>query len=577
MLDVLRQFGSAGKKASGTVATPLPPGRSVIQSPPKSAPHTVTSSSVYPGDDLSIASVVCAAVEAGVSAGPEKPPTGGETPSRTPAKRDRTESHSPDRDRKRPARQSEGGGVAALRESERRWQGRALRLEEDLRKLRVKHEAAEKDLKQARTKWESERTQLVADKTAQEARADRYKTANRQLESERDAAVGEREKLAERVAKQDQDWSTVKSRLEDLQTAADAAELALDESRDELEALRRDGVYVIPSGKVHLAHVPAYTEVLWTAKAKPVSEEPVSADQLEVAWREVSEAMKAQLQDFRAAWQFVEDSLREDPQYNVYGSLHACTKTAVQQIQGALVRSIGRQVTGRRAGHTLADDLVGLPERSVARLEISELEIAQSAEVASLRQRLEATQAELRHSQQLVEQKTKDVSTMHTYGARHADGLRDLSRALQPVAQGLRGLSRQSSTDVRPHTAPAAGTFDSQVDNLTRVLGEVAQRSRPIGMTRRQLPPTPQQQSTDPAHTEAVQVQREAAALEAGLSDGAVVEEVDAREEARLLGDSPATSRVLAGGDAERTDQQAAGAATSSPHGAGAPPTDAGE
>jgi hypothetical protein len=330
MLDVLRQFGSAGKKASGTVTTTLPPGRSVIQSPPKSTPHTVTSSSVYPGDDLSIASAVCVAVEAGVSAGPEKPPTGGETPSRTPVKRERTESHSSDRDRKRPSRQNEGGGVAVLRESERRWQGRALRLEENLRKLRTKYEAAEKELKQARTKWESERTQLVADKTAQEDRADRYKTATKELEAERDAAVNECAQLAERFAKREQEWSTVESRLEDLQTAADTAELALDESRDELEALRRDGVYVSPSGKVKLAHVPSYMEVLWTAKAKPVSEEPVSAEQLEEAWREVGEAIKAQWQDFGAAWQFVEDSLREDAQYDVYGSLHACTKTAVQ-------------------------------------------------------------------------------------------------------------------------------------------------------------------------------------------------------------------------------------------------------
>jgi hypothetical protein len=197
----------------------------------------------------------------------------------------------------------------------------------------------------------------VADKTAQEARADRYKTATRELETERDAAVSEREQLTERLAKREQEWSTVESRLEDLQTAADTAELALDESRDEPEALRRDGVYVIPSGKVKLAHVPSYSEVLWTAKAKRVSEEPVSAEQLEEAWREVGEAIKAQWRDFGAAWQFVEDSLREDAQYDVYGSLHACTKTAVQQIQGALVRSIGRQVTGRRAGNTLATDL----------------------------------------------------------------------------------------------------------------------------------------------------------------------------------------------------------------------------
>ncbi len=72
---------------------------------------------------------------------------------------------------------SGGGALAELRESNRRSQGRALRLEEDLRKFRSKHEILEKESKQARTKWESERTQLVAGKASQEARADCYKTA----------------------------------------------------------------------------------------------------------------------------------------------------------------------------------------------------------------------------------------------------------------------------------------------------------------------------------------------------------------------------------------------------------------
>ncbi len=67
------------------------------------------------------------------------------------------------------------------------------------------------------------------------------------------------------------------SHIDDLQTAADNAELAVEESRDELEALHRDATYQIPAGKLKLVHVPLYTEVLWASKAKRASDEPVTA------------------------------------------------------------------------------------------------------------------------------------------------------------------------------------------------------------------------------------------------------------------------------------------------------------
>ena len=75
----------------------------------------------------------------------------------------------------------DGGGAhglaAELRESEAKWQNRAARAEEDLKALNARFRALEKESKNSRTKWESERTQLMAEKTAAEADADRHRTA----------------------------------------------------------------------------------------------------------------------------------------------------------------------------------------------------------------------------------------------------------------------------------------------------------------------------------------------------------------------------------------------------------------
>jgi len=65
--------------------------------------------------------------------------------------------------------------------------------------------------------------------------------------------------------------------------------------------------------------------------------------------------------------------------------------------------------------------------------------------VSPVRLRLATVEAELRESRALVEQKTKDVNTMQSYGTRHAECLRSLSRALQPMAEGLRELTRTQS------------------------------------------------------------------------------------------------------------------------------------
>jgi hypothetical protein len=67
--------------------------------------------------------------------------------------------------------------------------------------------------------------------------------------------------------------------------------------------------------------------------------------------------------------------------------------------------------------------------------------------VSPVRLRLATVEAELKESRALVEQKTKDVNTMHSYGTRHAECLRSLSRALQPMAEGLRDLTRTQTNE----------------------------------------------------------------------------------------------------------------------------------
>jgi hypothetical protein len=124
---------------------------------------------------------------------------------------------------------------------------------------------------------------------------------------------------------------------------------------------------------------------------------------------------------------------------------------------------------------------------------VAELTTAQDAEVAGLRLQLATVQSELREARPLVEQKTIDVSTMHSYSARHADCLRSLSRALQSVAEGLRGLSRMQSREGQPAKVREACDLECQVENLSEALTAV-EKSHSISMVRctaQSLPPVP--------------------------------------------------------------------------------------
>jgi flagellar motility protein MotE (MotC chaperone) len=140
---------------------------------PAATVHSATSSAVRPGDELAITGAVCAAVEKKTtstikSSSRDREPTSGKSLHSTTAskrERERTESQSPGSERKRSASGGTYGLTAELRESEAKWQDRAVRAEEDLRRLQHRYNVLEKDQKSAKTQWESERTQLVADKS----------------------------------------------------------------------------------------------------------------------------------------------------------------------------------------------------------------------------------------------------------------------------------------------------------------------------------------------------------------------------------------------------------------------------
>ena len=95
----------------------------------------------------------------------------------------------------------------------------------------------------------------------------------------------------------------------------------------------------------------------------------------------------------------------------------------------------------------MTEDLVDLPRRSRATFEVAELEVPAGREIERLQSQLATLQLKLAQSESLVEQKTKDVSTMHAYGTRHADCLRSLSQALQPIAARLQQQQQRGVSD----------------------------------------------------------------------------------------------------------------------------------
>jgi len=331
----------------------------------------------------------------------------------------------------------------------------------------------------------------MAEKTAAEADADRHRIAAEAADEDCARAYQAKEEAEARLAELTEQNAALKARVKPLQEAVEKNEKVIASLADEVQILRRDVNYVVPAGVLKLAHVPSYTEVLWASPGALDPKQPVSSAEREQVWKAVVESLRLQCKDVAAAWQFVEDWHAENPNTDVYGDLYRSTKMAIESISRVLVEQLGRQLAGARAGNTLATDLVGLQARSQARIEVQQMTTAQDPEAAELRLRLATVEAELKESRALVEQKTKDVNTMHSYGTRHAECLRSLSKALQPMAEGLRRLTRSQPATDEPDEVRKTRELECQAQSLSETLTAVERRSHSISMVRRETKSQP--------------------------------------------------------------------------------------
>jgi len=457
------------------------------------ASATATSSSEYPGEAVEIAKAVQAAVEAKTGAGVgEKPTEKGSSSSPASSKRRRLDSRSPPASK----RFSKGGAqslTAQLRRSEAEWQDRAARAEEDLKKVRADYRTLDKEFRAAKTKWETDRTRLAADKSTAEAEAAENKVAADEAVKASREASRELTQVQKKLDQVTKDYETLRARDRDWESEKTAMLAHITTLTDEVEKWRRDACYRLPNGRLQLVHIPSYTEILWGSRGSVESRDAATEEEREAGWKAVVEAFKIQLRDLRGAWTYVEGEHKKNPQMDVYSALYGSTRVAVQQISAELVRQVGDKVAGRREGKTLAEDLTGLQARSQAEVKVHELDTstAQNAEVVALREQLAATRAELQEAKNLVDTKTRDCSTMHTYGSRHADCLRSISGSLQTVANGLVDLLQQRADSAVPSEVRESRALEESVEHLQEVLSSVEQRSEPISMRRRQLPALP--------------------------------------------------------------------------------------
>jgi len=371
IMEMLRKQFAASSPAGASARSTPSGGSSEVAAKRSSAPHTVTSSSTYTAQEKDIASAVTKAVTESTR-GSTREKSREKTPSSsgTKSKRDRTESTSPGGQRKRQSRVGAQGLTAELRESGAKWQDRAVRAEEDLRKLQHRYKVLDDDSRASLTRWESERTQLMAKKTAAEAEADRYKTAAEEADEECVRACKDREELAAKLEEETAERSKLGALVKKLQEEAEALQKQVDVQEDELQTLRRSTSYVVPNGRLKLAHLPSYSEVVWASKGTQEEHRTATPEERDTAWRAVTEAFRDQHRDVAAAWQFVEDEHAEYPDMDVYGALYRTTKMAVEAVTSSLVQQLGQRLTGVRAGNSLATDLVGLQARSQARIEV---------------------------------------------------------------------------------------------------------------------------------------------------------------------------------------------------------------
>ncbi len=73
--------------------------------------------------------------------------------------------------------------------------------------------------------------------------------------------------------------------MNSLQKKAKKTQIQVDEMADELQTLCRS-----TNGRLKLAHLRSYTEVVWASKGTLEEHKTATTEELEVAWRAVSES-----------------------------------------------------------------------------------------------------------------------------------------------------------------------------------------------------------------------------------------------------------------------------------------------
>jgi polyhydroxyalkanoate synthesis regulator phasin len=98
----------------------------------------------------------------------------------------------------------------------------------------------------------------------------------------------------------------------------------------------------------------------------------------------------------------------------------------------------------------------------------------------SISQENERLKRELEEANMLIEQKSRDVSVMHTYEARNADCLQSMTKAMRPIAQTLRDFVRITEEEEGVRMQREARELESRVDVLDETLSEVEGKAKRV-------------------------------------------------------------------------------------------------
>jgi chromosome segregation ATPase len=98
-------------------------------------------------------------------------------------------------------------------------------------------------------------------------------------------ACKDREELAAKLEEETAERSKLGALVKKLQEEAEALQKQVDVQEDELQTLRRSTNYVVPNGRLKLAHLPSYSEVVWASKGTQQEHQTATPEECETAWR----------------------------------------------------------------------------------------------------------------------------------------------------------------------------------------------------------------------------------------------------------------------------------------------------